>query len=147
MNIQLQSLKPLGSYRWSRRVLSRSAVDKPAEELALELTSGELKKCAQLFDEYNRSDCSIYFLDLLVTPRSDRAEKIMFCFDGFWKQIHCGALTGRLPTMFELDQFRSDCKELSGYLARISAIARLAPEPFCREVNRWVSNYSSSTDL
>jgi|MEHZ01.4.fsa_nt_MEHZ011111275.1_32 hypothetical protein len=51
-----------------------------------ELTSHEIRRCARLFDEYNRPECAIFFVELLVTPQSERAEKIKFSSEDLWKK-------------------------------------------------------------
>lgn len=127
----------------------RSKILDSMDELAI--SSNEIKRCARLFDKYNRPDCALFFVELLVTPSSDRAEKVLYFSSDLWRELQSGALTGKVPSLFELDQFRADCKELSQYLVRLSEVARLAPEPYCDEVNRWLGIFgpfsSSSTRL
>lgn len=84
----------------------------------------------------------MFFIELLATPQEERAEKVMYCSQGFWKKMHSGALTGRLPGIFELDQFRVDCLELNRCLLKLAKVASRAPQPYSAEVNRWLYNFS-----
>ena len=73
MNLRLPNSKTR-----SRQDQSNSNNKDSAAVIDIGLTSGELRRCAQLFDEYNRPECAMFFVELLVTPSTKRAEKIMY---------------------------------------------------------------------